>query len=88
MKTIIEFFKPQPLPAYVIEKREIEDYDLNEKYKKEIDIYTRNFIKANKCNQWSNDYAEYPEYWEGIKAIRKKYGLTETKINCPYCEKR
>lgn len=77
MKTIIDILKPQPLPAYVIEKREIENYDLNEKYKKEIDIYTRIFIKANNCNQWNNVHTEYPEYWEGINEIRKRYGLKE-----------
>lgn len=77
MKTINDTLKAQPLPAYVIEKKEIEDYDLNEEYKKEIDIYTRNFIKANNCNQWNNVHTEYPEYWEGIKTIRKKYGLEE-----------
>lgn len=75
MKTIIDSLKPQQLPAYVIKKREIEDYDLNEKYKKEIDIYTRSFIKSNNCNEWNNVYSEYPEYWEGINEIRKRYGL-------------
>lgn len=55
-----------------------------EKYNKEVNEYTQNFISINNCNKYM-PYTEFKEYYVGLNNIRIKYGLgilIQTECKC------
>lgn len=55
-----------------------------EKYNKEVNEYTQNFISINNCNKYI-PHTEFKEYYDGLNNIRIKYGLgklIQTECKC------